>query len=98
MPRRLSPRPADRPFRLLSPAELHARFERALAIQDGSDGGHCIHELWMRGEFAQNIERSLERLWQSTAKTVPDWLPMRYVSWLPQAYEVASRFKAGAKG
>ncbi len=50
---------------------------------DGVDGAHCIHELWMRGEFPQNIERALERLWQSAAKTVPEWLPMRYVSWLP---------------
>ena len=79
-------------------ADLLARFERALTSQDGADGAHCIHELWMRGEFGQNIERSLERLWQSAAKTVPEWLPMRYVSWLPQAYEVASRFEAAGKG
>jgi hypothetical protein len=52
----------------------------------------------MRGEFPQNIERALEQLWQSASKTVPEWLPMRYVSWLPQVYEVASRFEAGAKG
>jgi hypothetical protein len=98
MPRRSLPRPADRPLRLLSPAQLHARFESALTTEEGVDGAHCIHELWMRGEFPQNIERSLERLWQSTAKTVPEWLPMRYVSWLPQAYEVASRFESGARG
>ena len=97
MPRR-PPRPADRPLRLLPPSQLHVRFESALATQDGVEGAHCIHELWMRGEFAQNIERALERLWQSAAKTVPEWLPMRYVSWLPQAYEVAVRFKASAKG
>jgi hypothetical protein len=52
----------------------------------------------MRGEFPQNIERALERLWQSAGKTIPEWLPMHYISWLPQAYEVASGFKAGAKG
>jgi hypothetical protein len=52
----------------------------------------------MRGEFPQNIERALEQLWQSAAKTVPEWLPMRYVSWLPQAYEVALRFEASARG
>ena len=97
MPRR-PPRPADRPLRLLPPSQLHVRFESALATQDGVEGAHCIHELWMRGEFAQNIERALERLWQSAAKTVPEWLPMRYVSWLPQAYEVAARFEASAKG
>ncbi|MEJ0035945.1 MAG: hypothetical protein WDO68_07665 [Gammaproteobacteria bacterium] len=97
MPRR-SPRPHDRPLRLLPQADVLARLESALAGQDGVDGAHCIHELWMRGEFPQNIERALERLWRSTARTVPEWLPMRYVSWLPRAYEVASRFKAGAKG
>ena len=97
MPRR-PPRPADRPLRLLLPSQLHVRLESALATQDGVEGAHCIHELWMRGEFAQNIERALERLWQSAAKTVPEWLPMRYVSWLPQAYEVAARFEASAKG
>jgi hypothetical protein len=95
---RRSPRPNDRPLRLLAPAEVLARFERALGGHDGVDGAHCIHELWMRGEFPQNIERALERLWQSAAKTVPEWLPMRYVSWLPQAYDVAARFEAAGKG
>ena len=97
MPRR-SPRPADRPLKSLPQADLVARLQSALAGGNGIDGAHCIHELWMRGEFPQNIERALERLWQSAAKTVPEWLPMRYVSWLPQAYEVASRFEASAKG
>lgn len=97
MPRR-PPRPIDRPHRLLPQAELLARLQRALAEADGVDGAHCIHELWMRGEFPQNIERALERLWQSAAKTVPEWLPMCYVSWLPLAYEVASRFEASTKG
>lgn len=97
MPRR-APRPGDRPLRLLPQAQLLARFQQALAEGNGIDGAHCIHELWMRGEYPQNIERALERLWQSAAKTVPEWLPMRYVSWLPQAYEVASRFEAAAKG
>lgn len=78
--------------------DLLARFERALAAQDGVDGALCIHELSMRGEFAHSIERALERLWKSAADSVPDWLPMHYVSWLPQAYEIASRFAAVAKG
>jgi hypothetical protein len=97
MPRRPL-RPHDRPLRLLSPADVLARFERALAAQDGVDGAHCIHELSMRGEFAHNVERALERLWKSAADTIPDWLPMHYVSWLPQAYEVAARFTPAAKG
>jgi hypothetical protein len=73
-------------------------FEDALRRQDGLAGAHCIHELWMRGDFPHNIEQALERLWQSAAKTIPEWLPMRHVSWLPDVYEVASRFEARAKG
>ena len=95
---RRKPHPHDRPLKLLHQSELIVRFEAALGAQDGVAGAHCIHELWMRGEFPQNVEQALERLWQSAAKTVPEWLPMRYISWLPQAYETASRFKAGAKG
>ena len=97
MPRRPH-RPHDRPLRLSQQSELLAHFEDALGKQDGVVGAHCIHELWMRGEFPQNIERALERLWESAAKTIPEWLPMRYVSWLPQAYEIASSFKSSAKG
>jgi hypothetical protein len=97
MPRRL-PSPHDRPLRQLHQSKLMADFENALSMQDGVAGAHCIHELWVRGEFPQNIELALERLWQSASKTIPEWLPMHYVSWLPQAYEVASGFKATAKG
>jgi hypothetical protein len=97
MPRR-SPRPHDRPHRLLSREELLKRFGDALASQDGVAGAHCIHELWMRGEFPQNIEHALDRLWQSASRTVPEWLPMRYVSWLPEAYEITARFKPTTKG
>lgn len=95
---RRSPIPHDRPHRLLPREELLKRFESALRGEDGVAGAHCVHELWMRGEFSQNIENALDRLWQRAAKTVPDWLPMRYVSWLQEAYEIASRFEAGAKG
>lgn len=91
-------RPHDRPLRLLQQPELMAQFEKALLEQDGTSGAHCIHELWMRCEFPQNIERALERLWERAAKTIPEWLPMRYVSWLPEAYEIASRFESRVKG
>lgn len=85
-------RPAQRPLRLLPDRELAAQFERALAAGDGVAGAHCIHERWMRGEFAAHIETALEVLWKRAAATIPDWLPMRYVSWMPAAYEVAGRF------
>ena len=49
----------------------------------------------MRGEFAAKIETALDRLWKRAGASIPDWLPMRYVSWLPTAYEVAARFSAG---
>jgi len=75
-----------------------ARFERAAAGADGVMGAHCVHELWMRGEMSINIERALERLWGQAAASIPDWLPMRYIDWLPSAYEVALGFRASGKG
>jgi hypothetical protein len=52
----------------------------------------------MRGEWPENIEKALESLWKHAAKSIPDWLPMRYIDWLPVAYEVAAGFQAGFKG
>jgi hypothetical protein len=75
-----------------------SRFERALMDADGLMGAHCVHELWMRGEMSINIERALERLWARAAASVPEWLPMRYVDWLPAVYEIALTFRAVAKG
>jgi hypothetical protein len=37
-------------------------------------------------------------LWQRAAASIPDWLPMTYVSWLGTAYEVAARFTANGRG
>ena len=61
-------------------------------------GAHCIHELWMRGEFAANIDAALAALWKRAGASIPEWLPMRYIQWLPQAYEVASGFRATRSG
>lgn len=77
-----------------SDRELESLFEEALTAADGVAGAHCIHERWMRGQFPAHVEASLERLWKSAGATVPDWLPMRYISWLSTAYEVAARFIA----
>jgi hypothetical protein len=52
----------------------------------------------MRGDFAAHIEAELERLWKSAGPSIPDWLPMRYVSWLPTAYEVAAQFTPAGRG
>ena len=90
--------PAQRPLQGLPRAQLEARLARALLEHDGVSGAHCIHELWMRGEFAANIERWLEALWAAAAPTVPEWLPMRYIDWLPSAYEVTARFRARRRG
>jgi hypothetical protein len=90
--------PASRPLLALTHAQLAARFETALAAADGPTGAHCIHEQWMRGEMGVNIEAAMERLWKQASRTIPDWLPMRYIEWLPRAYEVAARFKAGKRG
>ena len=61
-------------------------------------GAHCVHELWMRGEMSFNIERALERLWARAAASVPEWLPMRYIDWLPTAYDIALGFRTVGKG
>ncbi len=90
--------PSRRPLRTRTDRELALEFERALAAGDGVAGAHCIHERWMRGEFAMHIETALERLWKQAGASIPDWLPMRYVSWLPTAYEVASGFTSNARG
>jgi hypothetical protein len=90
--------PAQRPLRARSEPELAAEFARALAEADGVAGAHYIHERWMRGEFAAHIEKSLDALWKQAGASIPDWLPMRYISWLPTAYEVAARFAAKGRG
>jgi hypothetical protein len=90
--------PSARPLRGESRAAIAARFERALADADGIGGAHCIHELWMRNEMPINIERALEHLWARATTSIPDWLPMRYIDWLPGVYEVALGFRALVTG
>jgi hypothetical protein len=90
--------PAARPLAAAAPTAIAGLLEAALAAGDGAAGAHCIHELWMRGEFAARIEAALEALWRRAAASVPEWLPMRYVDWLPQAYEVAAGFAAAHRG
>jgi hypothetical protein len=92
----LSPR--DRPFQLLPREDILARFAAASSTGDGVAGAHCIHELWMRGEWPGNIEKLLENLWKHASKSIPDWLPMRYIDWLPVVYEIAAEFRAAFKG
>jgi len=74
------------------------QFVAALESREGVAGAHCIHELWMRNEPPMNLERMLGLLWRAAPESVPDWLPMRYVAWLPLAYEVATRFQPEGRG
>ena len=90
--------PARRPLRGEADDVLAQRFERALRARDGYAGAHCVHEQWMRGALEANIERALVRLWERAAESIPDWLPMRHIDWLPLAYEVAGRFRRGTGG
>jgi len=90
--------PGDRPLRSLPRDELLERFTAALEERDGVAGAHCVHELWMRNEPPMNIERMLGLLWRAASESVPDWLPMRYVAWLPLAYDVAARFEREGRG
>ena len=91
-------RPGQRPFRLKTEGELATDLERALAAGDGVAGAHCIHERWMRGHFPAHIEKDLDLLWKRAGPSIPDWLPMRHISWLPTAYEVAASFTAHSGG
>jgi hypothetical protein len=52
----------------------------------------------MRGEMSFTIERALDRLWGGAAESIPDWLPMRFIEWLPAAYEIALRCRSASKG
>ena len=90
--------PAARPLATTATARVAALFDAALNARDGALGAHCIHELWMRGEFAARIEAALEVLWRRAAASVPEWLPMRYIDWLPTAYQTALGFAAGRRG
>ena len=90
--------PSSRPLQGLTLTAIAQRFERALTQADGVAGAHCVHELWMRGEMPMNIEHALERLWAKAADSVPEWLPMRYIAWLPSVYDIALTFRASGKG
>ncbi len=90
--------PATRPLRALTGVELRQRLEAVLATGDGAAGAHCIHELWMRAELGFDIDSALDRLWKSAADSIPEWLPMTHVEWLPMVYEIAGRFGAARKG
>lgn len=98
VPRKRSDAPGSRPLRAVGREELLARCKTALVERDGPAGAHCIHELWMRNEPPLNIERMLGLLWRAASESVPEWLPMRYVEWLPLAYEVAARFERPGRG
>lgn len=89
--------PTDRPLRTFARGEIVTRLEQALAGRDGIAGAHCVHELWMRNEPSMNVAAWLARLW-SAAESLPEWLPMRYVEWLPLAYDVAARFQPEGRG
>ncbi|MGA8706561.1 MAG: hypothetical protein WB646_06180 [Steroidobacteraceae bacterium] len=57
-----------------------------------------MHELCMRGAVPARIERAIDQLWQRAAGSIPEWLPMRYVNFLPQLYQIAARFRGGERG
>jgi hypothetical protein len=93
-----SARPGLRPLARTTRAQLDALLREAMERCDGASGAHCIHELWIRGEFAANIEAALNALWRCAAASIPEWLPMRYVEWLPVVYELAAGFRAARNG
>jgi hypothetical protein len=90
--------PAARPLRAAARAELQQLFRAALAAGDGVTGAHCVHEAWMRNDFPSHVDAALARLWRCAAHSIPEWLPMAHVSWLPVVYDVAARFAATDRG
>jgi hypothetical protein len=90
--------PPDRPLQSWSSPKIANLLNRSFDSADGIVAAHCIHELWMRREISIDIERALERLWMCAAASVPEWLPMRFIDWLPQVYDIASGFESAAKG
>src|SRR2546430_15908435 len=93
-----APSPAARPLAGLTRPAIERRLAAALQHGDGAAGAHCIHELWMRGEFAHHIEAALAALWSRAAASIPEWLPMRYIEWLPTAHATAPTFSCGRAG
>jgi hypothetical protein len=92
------PAPATRPLQSLSEAEIAQQFAAALQQADGLAGAHCVHELSMRAAMPAHIESALELLWSCAAQSIPDWLPMRYIHFLPQLYATAARFRSARRG
>jgi len=90
--------PAARPLRAHSETQLRRDFEQALQSGRGLIGAHCIHEWWMRGALALDIEAALAQLWQRAAASIPEWLPMRHFAELELLYRVAARFRAQRRG
>jgi hypothetical protein len=90
--------PARRPLQLAAASALRSQLTLALTAADGAVGAHCIHELWMRRDLAVNIDTALEQLWRRAAQSIPDWLPMRDIEWLPLAYEICAQFHAPGRG
>jgi hypothetical protein len=89
---------ARRPLRCAPAPAIKSQLTLALAAADGAVGAHCIHELWMRGDLSVNIDAALEQLWKRAAQSIPDWLPMRDIDWLPLAYEVCAQFHSHERG
>jgi hypothetical protein len=90
--------PAARPLAARAVEQLRREFEHALQTCDGLLGAHCIHEMWMRGALALEVEQALEQLWQRAAVSIPEWLPMRHFDALELLYRTTDRFRPRARG
>ena len=96
--RRSDPSPATRPLQALTATALAQRFAAALQQADGLAGAHCVHELCMRAAMPASIESAIEQLWNCAASSIPDWLPMRYIHFLPQLYVTSAHFRSARRG
>lgn len=52
----------------------------------------------MRAELGFDIDSALDLLWKRASGSIPEWLPMTHVEWLPLVYRIAAAFRAARKG
>ena len=99
MPRPAPPSPQARPLRALPASRLQRSSTPRSTARDGWRGRMCVHEL-VDARRIRGVDRGAARtaLGSAAPPSVPEWLPMQYVDWLPLAYDVAARFRPAARG
>ena len=91
---RAARRSASRP---LEARGADVRLERAFAAEEGGSPRIAFTNCGCAAK-CRLISRERWSGCGNARRRIPDWLPMRYIDWLPPAYEVALGFRGMAKG